>query len=235
DLDLGEVGVGGAEHLHAPAGVEREIRGIGRPQQPEAQPVGVVRAVPTLGTEETLGRRVGADDEGHVAQPGQDAIAGDVDGRGTRGARRVGARDLGALPAQGLGKGGARDISGIAVAHGVGAGYELDVSPRQPGVGQRLLGRDQAVLHEVLAPLAPRVHAHPEDGNLTNGHQETTFHFHTTWSPSSSANRVDRTTSTSAPTRSESAEPSTWPSTTSFSSASSTASTEYGSNASGLM
>jgi hypothetical protein len=38
------------------------------------------------------------------------------------------------------------------------------------------------------------VHADTQDGDFTNGHQETTFHFHTTWSPASSVNSVDSTT-----------------------------------------
>src|SRR5205085_1231937 len=133
------------------------------------------------------------------------------------------------LPTQGLGEGGPRHVAGVAVAHGVGPRHVLHVGPLEPGVGQRLPGRHHAVLHEVAAPLAPRVHPDPDAGDLTHlriSHQATTFHFHTTCSPASSSNSVERTSSTSAPTRNESASPSTWPITTSFSSSSSTAATE---------
>jgi hypothetical protein len=61
--------------LHAPAGVQREVRGVGGSEQPEPQPVGVVGPVAPHRREETLGRGIGADDEGDIAEPGQDVGA----------------------------------------------------------------------------------------------------------------------------------------------------------------
>src|SRR5207237_10485762 len=117
---------------------------------------------------------------------------------------------LGPLPAQGLGERGPGHVARVAVADRVGARNELHVRPVEAGVVEGGPRRHQPVLDEVLAPLAPRVHAHPEDGDLARCHQ-TALHFHTTCSPSSSSNRVDSTTSTSLPTRSSDASPSTWP------------------------
>src|SRR3546814_2142205 len=45
-LHLGEVGVCGAVEVDPPPGVEREVRGVGGPEQPEAQPVRVVPPLP---------------------------------------------------------------------------------------------------------------------------------------------------------------------------------------------
>ena len=61
-----------AEQLHAPAGVQPEVRGVGRAEQPEAQPVGIVAALALVGGEETLRRGVGADHERDVAEAGED-------------------------------------------------------------------------------------------------------------------------------------------------------------------
>ena len=72
-LHLGEVAFGGAVHVHAPAGVEREVRRVGGAEQAEAQPVGVVGTVATDGREEALGRGVGANDEGDLAEAGDKA------------------------------------------------------------------------------------------------------------------------------------------------------------------
>src|SRR5262249_5091223 len=43
---------------------------------------------------------------------------------------------------------------------------ELDVLPLHAGVGQRDTRRDHAVFHEILAPLAPGVHADAEDRDV---------------------------------------------------------------------
>ena len=160
-----EVVLGGAEELHAPAGVEGEVGGVGGTHQMEAQPVGVVAAFAPDRSEESLGGGVGADHEGDVAQAGQDLGAGRGDGGGARRARRVGTRHACPGPAERLGEGGTGDEPGIAVADGVGTGHELDVGPRHAGVGEGVARRGQPVLDEVAAPLAPGVHAHPEDGH----------------------------------------------------------------------
>ena len=73
--------------------------------------------------------------------------------------RRTTRRDLAPGPAERLRERRAGDVAGVAVAHRVGAGDELDVAPVDAGVGQRRPGRDDAVLDEVAAPLAPGVHA----------------------------------------------------------------------------
>ena len=70
------------------------------------------------------------------------------------------------------------DVARVAVAHRVAGGEEADVGPLEAGVGQRGARRDHAVLDEVAAPLAPRVHARAEDDDrrrlLTSGHQAST-------------------------------------------------------------
>ncbi len=133
--------------------------------QVEAQPVRVVLALAAHRLEEALGRGVGPDHQGHVAQPGQDLGPGVVDGLGPRGAGGVGRGDPGPGPPQGLGEGGPGDEAGVAVADGVGPGHVLDVGPGQAGLGQGVPGRGQPVLHEVAAPLAPRVHARTQHGD----------------------------------------------------------------------
>ena len=75
-LDGGEVVLGGAEELHAAAGVQGEVRRVGGPEKVEAQPVGIVLALAADRGEEALGGGVGPDHEGHVAQAGQDLGAG---------------------------------------------------------------------------------------------------------------------------------------------------------------
>jgi hypothetical protein len=90
DLDLREVLLGGAEAVHAPAGVEGEVGRVGGTHEVEAQPVRVVLAVAAADRgEEPLRRGVGADDQRHVAQPGQDLRAGVADGGRTGGAGGV--------------------------------------------------------------------------------------------------------------------------------------------------
>ena len=158
-----EVVAGRAEQLHAAARVQAEEGGVGRAEQTEAQPVGIVAPLTLVGREEALGRGVGADDQRDVAEAGEDLGARGRE-RGDAGrARRVRRRHLRAVPAERLRERGARDVAGVAVAHRVGAGHELDVGPRHARVGQRGLRGDDAVLDEVAAPLAPRVHARAED------------------------------------------------------------------------
>ena len=53
-------------------GVEPEVRGVGRAEQPEAEPVGVVAPLARVRREEALGRGVGADDQRDVDEPGED-------------------------------------------------------------------------------------------------------------------------------------------------------------------
>ena len=165
DLHRREVVLGGPEQLHAPTCVQREVRGVGGTEKVEAQPVGVVAPLAPDRCEETLGGGVGPDHESDVAQAGQDLGARRRDGGGTRRARRVGARDAGARPAQRLGEGGTRDEPRVSVADGVGPRHELDVGPRHPGIGEHGARRRQPVLDEVASPLPPRVHADPEDGH----------------------------------------------------------------------
>ena len=104
DLDLREVLVGGAVEVHAAAGVEREVGRVGRAEQAEAQPVGVVRPVAAGGGEEALGRGVGADHEGDVAQAGQDPRAGGLEGGHARRAGRVARRHAGARSSRAPGR-----------------------------------------------------------------------------------------------------------------------------------
>src|SRR5207249_4849378 len=117
-------------------------------------------------------------------------------------------------PPQRLGERRARNVPGVAVADRLSAGDELDVAPLDAGVLQGVAGRGHAVLHEVAAPLAPRVHPHAEDGHLLRGAHDTARHFHTRTSCSSSSNSVSTTSSTSVPTGSTSPPPAIWPSTT---------------------
>jgi len=159
DLDGGEVVGRGAVEVHAPPCVQGEVHGIGGADQVEAQPVGVSAALAADRGEEALGRGVGTDHEGDVAEAGEDLGAGGVQRRRTRRAGGVARRDAAARPAELLGEGGTGDEAGIAVADRVGTGDVLNVPPRHAGVGQRGAGRHHPVLGEVAAPLAPWVHA----------------------------------------------------------------------------
>ncbi len=190
-LDLREVLTGRAEQLHPAAGVQAEVRGIGRAEQPEAQPVGVVATLALVRREKSLRGRVGADDERDVAEAGEDLGASGRQRGDPRCARRIRRRDLGAVPSECLRERCARDVSRVAVAHRVGAGHELDVAPFDGGVGERGLRGDHAVVHEVPAPLAPWVHARAEHGDVPVGRHRVApcsgAHCHTTYSWSSSS------------------------------------------------
>ena len=132
----------------------------------EAQPVGIGLALAAGRREETLRCRVGADHQRDVAESGEDARARDVDRLGAGRAGAVGARHLRAVPAECLRDGRARDVAGIAVAHRVAAGDELDVGPFESRVGQRRARGVHAVLDEVPPPLAPRMHADAQHCNF---------------------------------------------------------------------
>ncbi len=170
DLDGREVLDGGAVQVDATAGVEREVAGIRHAHQAEAQPVRIVPALTGVGSQEALGGGVGADDQGHIGQAGEDARTSRVQGLCTRGARRVRRRDAGAVPAEGLCEGGTRDVAAVAVADRLTADDQVDVLPVDSGVGERGAGRGDAVLDERVAPLAPRVHADAEDGHIVVAH-----------------------------------------------------------------
>ena len=71
-LDVGEVFQGGAVEVHAAAGQQGEVDGVGGADEVKALPVGVVFAFSADGGEEAFGGGVGADDQGDVAEPGQD-------------------------------------------------------------------------------------------------------------------------------------------------------------------
>ena len=162
-LDLGEVLGGGAVQVHSAAGQEGEVHRVHRAQQVEALPVGVVLALAADGCERALRRGVGTDDQCDVAEAGQDVGAGALQRLRTTGARGVRRGHRHAVPAQLLGERRTGDEAGVTVADGVSAGNQLDLTPVQAGLGQRRAGGDDAVLGEVAAPLAPRVHAGTED------------------------------------------------------------------------
>ena len=179
----GEVLARRAEQLHAATGVQTEVRRVGRAQQPEPQPVGVVAPLALVGCEEALRRRVGADHQRNVAEPGEDLRPRGRQRGDARRARRVRRRDLRAVPTQRLGEGRAGDVAGVAVAHGLSARHELDVAPLDARFGQRSLRGDDAVLDEVAAPLAPRVHARAE-------HDDVLAHAASTSGPRSPGRRI---------------------------------------------
>src|SRR3954468_2579372 len=89
--------------------------------------------------------------------------ARDVDRLGTGRARAVGADDRYAGPAERLREGRAGHVAGVTVAHRVPTDDEPHVFPRDPSVGQGLIGRFYAVFDEVSPPLAPRMHTAAED------------------------------------------------------------------------
>src|SRR5262249_32297640 len=140
-------------------------------EETEPEPVGIVAPLARRRREKALRRRVGADDEGDVAQAGKDLGPGRVQRSRAGRARGVGARDGGALPPERLSERGARDVARVAVPDRVRPGDELDVAPLQPGVLEGGAGGGDAVLDEVAAPLPPRVHAHAEDGDVVITHQ----------------------------------------------------------------
>ena len=132
-LDLGEVLGRGAVEVHPAAGEQREVHRVGRAEQVEPQPVGIVAAFAADRGEEALRRGVGADDQRDVAEAGEDLGPGRLRGPGPPTRRRRSLRDRDAVPAQLLGERGAGDEAGVAVADGVGAGDELRCrsSPRR--------------------------------------------------------------------------------------------------------
>src|SRR5690606_29293683 len=219
--------------VDAPPGPHREVARIGGAEEAEPQPVGVVGALVRVGLEEPLGRRVGTDDERDVAQAGEDPLPGRLERHRVRGARAVRAGHGDAGPPERLGEGRSGDVAGVAVAHGVGARDEPDVAPVDRRVVERRPRGRHAVLDEVPSPLAPGVHAHPQDGDLVHHHALPSAgrHFHTTYSCSSSTLSVSSTSSISMPTRRSSTvtPATTWPSTTMRSRSSSTAARHTGS------
>ena len=210
-LHRGEVGLGRAVEVHPSTRVEREVAGVRHAEQPEAQPVRVVPPLPRVGREEALRGGVGADDEGDLAQPGEDAGARRVEGLGTGGARGVRRGDAGAVPAEGLRERRPGDVAGVPVAHRLAPHDEVDVLPGDLGVLQRRAGGVHAIADEVAAPLAPRVHADPEHGDVV-AHWSASSPSSVRWpentgcqrqmvrSPVASVCRVSTTSSTSVPT-----------------------------------
>ena len=162
-LHRGEVLRRGAVEIHPASRQQCEVHGVGGTDEVEALPVGIVAAFPADRGEEPLRCGVGTDDQGHITHPGQDLCACRLQGLGPRRARRVTRRHRNTGPAEFLGEGRAGDKARVAVADGVRAGDELDLLPVHPGVAQGGAGGDDAVLGEVAAPLAPRVHARAED------------------------------------------------------------------------
>ena len=163
DLHLREVLERCAVEVHAAASQQREVHRVRRADQMEPLPVRVIAAFPADRGEEALRRGVGTDHQRDVAEAGQDLRAGALQRLRSAGARRIRRRHRHAVPAQLLGERRARDESGIAVADGVGAGDQLDLPPVHTGFGQRRPRGGHPVFGEVVAPLAPRVHARTED------------------------------------------------------------------------
>ena len=163
DLHRGEVLERGAVEIHPPPRQQREVHRVRRTDQMEALPVGIVLALAADRGEEALRRGVGADHQRHVAESGEDLGPGALQGLRAAGARSVAGADRDAVPAKLLGERRTRDEAGVAVADRVGACDQLDLAPVQARLGQCGPGGDHAVLGEVTAPLAPRVHARAED------------------------------------------------------------------------
>ena len=202
DLDRGEVVLGGAEAVHAPAGVEGEVGRVGGAHEVEAQPVRVVLAVAAADRgEEALGRGVGPDHQGHVAQPGQDLGPGVGDGH-ARPRRRRRRRSRPGRPVQpsAWAKVAPATKPGVAVADGVGPEHELDVASSR---GRRRPGRRAAAARPYSTKLrphlphgcmpAPRTATFLSSGIaqasplLDRAEPPTGRHFHTRYSWSSSS------------------------------------------------
>ena len=133
----------------------------------EALPVGIVLAVAAAdGGEEALGCRVGADHQRDVAEAGEDLCPRRVERLRAGRACGVAAADAHTAPSELLCKRGPGDEARVSVADGVRAGDVLDVLPLHVGVGERSASGNHAVLGEVAPPLAPRVHADPEDRDV---------------------------------------------------------------------
>ena len=173
DLDGGEVVLGGPEELHAAAGVEGEVGRVGGAHEVEPEPVGIVLAVAADGGEEALGGGVGPHHQGHVAEPGQDLGPGGGDGRGARRRRRRRSWPPGPRSIRGPGRRWRRPRSRDSRC---GWCRRRRRTGRRAMRGRRRPGRHgggQPVLDEVASPLAPGVHAHPEDGDplvVSHGH-----------------------------------------------------------------
>ena len=71
-LDLREVLFGRTAQLHPSTRVQGEVRRVRSAEETEAAPVRIVGVVGPRRREESLRRGVGTDDEGDVAQPGED-------------------------------------------------------------------------------------------------------------------------------------------------------------------
>ncbi|MEZ5253690.1 MAG: hypothetical protein R2689_07490 [Microthrixaceae bacterium] len=170
DLHLREVLVGRPVQVHAATRIQAEVGGVGGAEEAKAQPVRVVAALALRRSEEALRGGVGTNDQGDVAQSGHDALTGGFDGHDPRRTGAVGRGHRNAGPAHRLGERRAGHIAGVAVAHRVGAGDELDVAVVDVGVCDRVTDRCDAVLDEVAAPLAPRVHPRSDDDDLVDCH-----------------------------------------------------------------
>src|SRR4029453_13825254 len=124
--------------------------------------------------------------------------------------------DFGALPAERLRERRARDVARIAAAHRRRARDELDVAPPDTGVGEAGPRRVPAVLDEVAARLAPRVHADTKDRDIAaHCGAPAGFHFQISLSVSPSRYSVSSTSSIDIPISSASTPTprTTWPST----------------------
>ena len=161
-LHLGEVLGGGAVQVHAPPGVQREVRGVGRADQPEPQPVGIVPPLARGRREEALGRGVGADDERDVAQTGEDAHAGLLERGATRRAGRVATSRRGRRSSPGPGRRWRRRRSRrTRCARSRRRRRTATSCQSTPASASAARAATMPYSTKWLAPLAPRVHARP--------------------------------------------------------------------------
>ena len=163
-LHLSEVFGGGAVHVHATASEQCEVHRVRCAEHVEALPVRVVLAVAaTHRSKEALGCGVGANDQSHITEASENLSASRIERHCARGACGVTAADASAVPAELLRERGTRYETGIAIANGVGASDVLDVFPLNLCIGERSARSDHSVFGEVVAPLAPWVHAHAKN------------------------------------------------------------------------
>ncbi len=203
DRHLGQLGPRWCPARPCAGGQQGPERGAGHTNAALAQVLGVGLFLHTRGLDEALGHLLAADHQHHVVEPTGHHRVPHVEGVPPSGAARGHVEHGDARRAHVLDDVVAVEPPTLASREPrAGGGNRLDVAPGHAGVGQSgLHGGATQVGDGPVGELAPGVHAHPHDGDVSHGTSLWLWNIQLTGAvPSSSWYRVPNTNSTKSPT-----------------------------------